>query len=364
MLCACGNEDARITENSVSELEKSDVSEETSSEEDAVIEEAEPEPEPIPGNPYLSITYRRGKYPVKRAIYTYDINSRELKEECVLPMNVYKNDSAVFCRENGKVYYSALADSKNYAAGDSIWTYDIKTGEQIKIEDENRVNYGFSIVEGNRLLVRVLTDEESISAAFLDEESGTYSYMPETDVRPIHILSINYNYKTGEYACVYCDSEELRSRDYQEGKTEMTRYVAIASEDLVIDTEKSFAYTAKFTEFNLDEAIQISENELLVMVRKENDYSDTKYYSLVFEEGEAVFTKVENPYPYEEYLHGLCTADGGKNFYFYIHDEDEKGNPAGLYSYNTETTELTPILLNDPEEDNGGWIEFSLIGER
>ena len=44
----------------------------------------------------------------------------------------------------------------------------------------------------------------------------------------------------------------------------------------------------------------------------------------------------------------------------YIYN-DHLDNPDGIYSYNTETEELIPILLNN-SENNGHYVNFSMVG--
>lgn len=322
--------------------------------------------------PYLSLTYNVPTYSldssVERVIYSYDINTKQLKEECVLTAGVYKNDTAVFSRENNTVYYSALADPKKYAKGDSIWAYNIETGEVLKLEDENRVNYGFTVLDPETLLVygHVLINHGAVVPALLDLESKTYINMSNSDDNLEYITSLlspnYYNYKTQRFVCIYCNYEEFVSDDYRAGKTELTYYVALASKDLTVDEDKIFAYTAKINELCVSEAIQISENELLLSMRRGNDSGlQLEYYSLVFGDEGAVLTKVDCPYPYADYVNNLCTIDGGNTYFFYLLKEDKLGNTPGVYSYCPETDELTPILLNDPEKGNG-IIRFTIVG--
>ena len=281
---------------------------------------------------------------------------------------VYKNDTAVFSRENNTVYYSALADPKKYAKGDSIWAYNIETGEVLKLEDENRVNYGFTVLDPETLLVygHVLINHVSVVPALLHLESKTYINMSNSDDNLEYITSLlspnYYNYKTQRFVCIYCNYEEFVSDDYRAGKTELTYYVALASKDLTVDEDKIFAYTAKINELCVSEAIQISENELLLSMRRRIDSGlQLEYYSLVFGDEGAVLTKVDCPYPYADYVNNLCTIDGGNTYFFYLLKEDKLGNTPGVYSYCPETDELTPILLNDPEKGNG-IIRFTIVG--
>lgn len=320
------------------------------------------------GSPYLSITYVRdnpnNKSGIDMVFYTYDLESKTLAEECVLPFDsAYA--SGVVSKKNNKVYYSSNAEPENYSGENCLWEYNLDTGKSYILNKENHEYNDILILDENTLLIMMLTNEHPIMPVTYDIPSDTFTYM--ADANNEHFIYTSgstqpfYNYKTGMFTCIFWNEEEERG-DYSIFKAPLERHLALLSKDMVKDSDNIFTCSSRADEMRMIAAVQISDNELLVTMENTFFYVDQprEYYSLVFGEDGTTFTKTECPYPHADYVANLYTIDEGKTYYFYLYG-DRFGNPPGIYSYDTESEELTPILLNDPET-NGHYINFSIVG--
>ncbi len=318
-------------------------------------------------HPYLSITYGRdnpdnvsGR---EMVFYSYDINSKQLKEEAILPFES-SYASGVVSKYDNVVYYQSSIEPGNYDSGNCLWVYDISTGETRILNDENHHYNDILLMDEDTLVLMMRTDAHPIMPVILDLNSNSFTYIADVNNEPFIYTSGAtipvYNYKTGQFSYIYWNEDEERG-DYSSFETSIDHYVAIVSKDLVKDTNKIFTHNAKIDEMNMYSVAQISENELLItMINWAGAMEFPLYYSLVFNDGEASFTPAECPYPNANYVYNLCTVDEGKTFFFYL-SKDSIGSRGGVYSYDTETEVLTPILLND-SETNGHYINFSIIG--
>ena len=252
-------------------------------------------------------------------------------------------------------------------SANSLWKYDIATGEATIIDNENHSYNDILLVDRNTLLVMMITDadERPIMPVTFDLASKEFTYMADVNNEPFIYTSGAttpiYNYKTQEFACIYWKrSEDHGDNGYTSYETAIDHYLTVTSKDLVKDKNKSFTHRARIDEMNMDAAVQISENEFLVTMENAPHSDVIEYYSLVFGEDGTTFTKVDCPYPDSDYVMNLYTIDGGKTFFFYLYG-DRRGNLNGVYSYDTETDELTPVLLND-EKTKGHYVNFSIVG--
>lgn len=319
-------------------------------------------------NPYLSITYTRENLDNfsgrEMVFYTYDINTKTLVEECVLPFDS-SYATGVVSRINKMVYYSSNTIPNNYSSGNSLWVYDMNLCKSYILDNENHEYNDILLIDDNTLLVMMVTNQHPIMPVLFDLKNKEYIYMADVNNEPFIYTcgstSPFYNYKTETFTCIYWNEEEERTKEYNTFESEIKHYISFVSANLEKDISRTFVHKAKLNEMNMREAVQISENEILVtMANWFNSNECREYYSLVFGEDETTFTKIDCPYPYADYVANLYTVDEGKTFYFYLYG-DHFGNPPGVYSYDTENEELTPILLNDAET-NGHYINFSIVG--
>lgn len=319
-------------------------------------------------SPYLSITYVRdnlnNKSGIDMVFFTYDLDSKVLTEECILPFDsAYA--SGVVSKKNNKVYYSSNSELGRYNGGNCLWAYDLDTCKSHILNKENHEYNDILILDENTLLIMMVTSEHPIMPVTYDIPSDTFTYMADANNEPFIYTSGPiqpfYNYKTGMFTCIFWNEEEERG-DYSLFKASLEHHLALLSKDMVKDPDKIFTYSSRADEMRMIAAVQISDDELLVTMENNYFYVDQprEYYSLVFGEDETTFTRTECPYPHADYVANLYTVDEGKTFYFYLYG-DHFGNPPGIYSYDTESEELTPILLNDPET-NGHYINFSIVG--
>lgn len=320
-------------------------------------------------NPYLSITYikenENSSTGWDTVFYTYDINSKTLKEECIFPCDT-GYASGVVSKYDNAVYYSANTVEGDFSAN-SLWKYDIATGESTIIDNENHSYNDILLVDRNTLLLMMITDKDQrpIMPVTFDLTSKEFTYMADVNDEPFIYTSGPttpiYNYKTQEFACIYWNrSEDHGDNGYTSYETAIDHYLAATSKDLVKDKNRIFTHRAKINEMNMSAAVQLSENEFLVTMDNAPHSDVIEYYSLVFGEDETTFTKVDCPYPDSDYVINLYTIDGGKTFFFYLYG-DRRGNPNGVYSYDTETDELTPVLLND-KATKGHYVNFCIVG--
>ena len=318
-------------------------------------------------HPYISITYGRdnpdnftGRDMV---FYTYDLVTKELKEECVIPFDS-GYASGVVSKYDNAVYYSSSIVPGDRSKGNCLWVYDIESGKSSIINDENHNYNQILLLNPDTLFVMMRTNKHPIMPVLLDLNTKDFTYMADVNNEPFTYTSGAtipiYNYKTKKFTCIYWNDDEARG-DYNSGLVAIDNYVALVSDNLLKDPDKIFTHSAKVTDRNMISAVQISDNELIVTMENKIEFDlIQKYYLLVFGEDETTFTEIDCPYPHADYVANLCTIDEGKTFYFYLYG-DHFGNPSGIYSYDTESEELTPILLNDPET-NGHYVNFSIVG--
>lgn len=331
---------------------------------------APPEPEETSeqeDSPYLSITYMRDNPDTvsgrEIVFYTYDINSKTLKEECIVPCDS-SYASGVVSKYDNVVYYSSNTEPGNYSGGNCLWVYDLETGKASILNGENHEYNDILLLDENTLLTMMVTYEHPIMPVLLDLETKEFTYMADANNEPFIYTSGAtqpiYNYKTGMFTCIYWNEDEERG-DYSSFNASIDHYLTVVSSDLVKNPDKIFTHNARIDEMNMISAVQISENELLVAMENMIHFElQREYYSVIFEENKTTFTKVDCPYPHADYISNLYTIDEGKTFFMYIHG-DHFGNHSGIYSYDTETEELVPILLNTPE-NNGHYVNFSIVG--
>lgn len=318
-------------------------------------------------NPYLSITYGRDNINNlsgrEMVFYTYDINSKTLKEECVIPFDS-GYASGVVSKYDNVVYYSSSIVPDDRSQGNCLWVYDIESGKTSILNSENHNYNDILLFDADTLFVMMRTNQHSIMPVLLNLNTKEFTYMADVNNEPfVYTCGATtpfYNYKTKEFTCIYWNDDEARG-DYNSALVSMDNYVALVSNNLLKDPDKIFVHSAKVTDMNMVSAVQISDNELIISMENLIEFGSVReYYSLVFGKDETTFTKIDCPYPNTDYVANLYTIDEGKTFYFYLYG-DRLGNPPGIYSYDTESEELTPILLNAPEI-NGHYINFSIVG--
>ena len=322
-------------------------------------------------HPYLSITYAQDNPDnftgLDMVFYTYDIVTGELEEHCVIPF-----DSQYACglvsKVDNKVYYSSRSEPNTLGVCDGLWVYDIETGEFRLLETQNWTYNDIIMIRPGRLLVMASTKEHPIIPALFDLESHSFIYMPEANGEPFDLYScgaseIFYSGETHEMVCIYQNEDEAYMDEYRNNEEPINTYIAVASEDMVKDPERTFAISLK-VEDQVMSAVQISENELRVVICHVDLESfawggdlnmEYRQYSLVFQDGKSTLTPVGS---LDLSTSKWGTIDGGKTFYFLRQSEEEPKR--GLYSYCAETGEITPILLGDPET-NGHVVSYTIL---
>ncbi len=349
--------------------ESGEFSNEISSE---ALEEEQPAENII--NPYLSITYIRDN-PVnmtglEMVFYTYDLVTKELTEECVVP---YSADYAtgVVSKANNVAIFSSREVPDDYTTDECLVACDLTTGELALLERENWSYNEMTVIDERTLLAMTVTNQHPIVPALFDFKTLKFTYMPDANGDPFELYTngptpITYDYNTEKFVSIYQNERERYDPEYLGGEKEINTYISIAGKDLVRDPNKTFAISM-LAHSNIKNAVIISENEV-ILGRIDNNYdappeeiTTYSFYSLVFgENGETSLTEIEPPFPMENfYGNGYKTPDNGKTWFIkYGVEGDPKG---GVYLYDTETKALTPILLNDI--DTGGHaVNFSIVG--
>lgn len=321
----------------------------------------------VDNEPYISIVFGRdnsnnisGRETV---FYTYDINSKRINEECVIPFES-SYASGVVSRSNSMVFYQSNIIPGDYGSGNGIWAYNLKNKEKSLICDEIHEYNDILQINSDTLLVMMVTDKHVIMPALFDIKTREFTYMADANNEPfIYTCGSTYpyyNYETNEITCIFWNEEESYSKEYLSFKRKINHYLAVTSDILVKDKERIFTWSSQINDYNMLSAAQISKNKFLVTMINEVELDKSpEYYILTFEEGKTSFTKTECPYPYAKYVGNICAINEGETFFFYMYG-DENGNPDGVYSYNIKTKELIPILLNTPET-NGFCISFSIV---
>ncbi len=354
--------------------ESSENSETSGEISDKIPETENSEENPI--NPYVSITYVRDN-PVnmtglEMVFYIYDLVTKELTEECVVP---YSADYAtgVVSKANNVAIFSSREIPDDYTTDDCLVARDLTTGEYALLESENWSYNEMTVIDEKTLLAMTVTNQHPIIPALFDLETGTFTYMPDANNEDFGLYSngptpITYDFNTEKFVSIYQNEKELYDPEYlrTDSKKEINTYIAIAGKDLVRDPNKIFAISLPVTA-GIKNAVLISENEIIISRMDLNldapvdEISTFSFYSLVFNEnGEANFTQIEAPFPTENfYGKHFKTPDLGKTW---IIKYGAEGDPeGGIYLYDTETKKLTLILSNDG--DTGGHtVNFSIVG--
>lgn len=200
-------------------------------------------------HPYLSITYGRdnpenftGRDMV---FYTYDIVTGELEEECVIPF-----DSQYACglvsKADNKVYYSGRSEPNTLGVCDGLWVYDLETGKSSLLETNNWSYNSITMTKSGQLLVMAVTKEHPILPALFDLQTKSFTYMPEVNDEPFDLYTFGpteavYNSGTHEIACIFQNEDEIYSDEFRCFEAPANTYIAIASEDMVKDPDRTFA---------------------------------------------------------------------------------------------------------------------------
>ena len=335
----------------------------------------EHETEPAGDGPYLSITYgcnnAENAFGRDMVFYTYDLETRQLTEEAVIPFDA-RYASGVVSRADGIVYYSRRAEPGVLTSNDSLCAHDIATGEETLLETEHVSYNEITLVDPDTLLVMAVTAEHPILPARFDLKSRTFTDAAEVNGEEPTLYTsgsspLNYNYQTGSFINIYQVEAERYSEAYHRFESEINTYVALMNDDLVKDPNRVYAVSLLLGSL-IDDAVQLSDNELLVE-RTDDSFDEEKgvlvterhFYRLTFAgDGSASFEPTEPPFPAKKVReHGYRIVDGGRTWYLIMGEKNSE--TGGLYAYCTETGELTPILLNDPAAE-GYIIDFSIIG--
>lgn len=323
---------------------------------------------------YVSITYGRdnpnndtGR---EMVFYTYDLLTKKIVEEGVIPFAA-KYATGVVSKSANVIYFSGRADPKNSSLNDHLCEYNLSTGTVTVLEAENFSYNEIVLIDADTLLVMAVTAQHPITPALFDLKSGTFTYMADVNNEPFSLYTsgsslLNYNHTTEMFVNIFQNEGERYSTEYHRFETEIVTNVALVKSTLTKDSEKIFQISLPLGSF-IDNAVQLSENELLV--ERRDDYfdedvgellSNQSFYLLTFENnGKTSIAKTTPPFPVDNLnWRGYRTPDGGKTWYLLLGDKISQ--TGGLYSYDVETEELTPIILNNPS-NNGYVIDFSFV---
>ncbi len=322
-------------------------------------------PAGVDSHPYLSITYGRdnpnnttGRDMV---FYTYDMVTKELKTECVIPFDS-QYACGVVSKAKNTVYYSGRSQPDILGSCDGIWAYDIGTGDSELLEKKNWSYNSITVMDDGRLLVMAMTKEHPIQPAVFDLKTKSFTYMSDVNKEPFDLYScgatdLGYNYKTNEIVSVYQNEKESYRSEYLGNRISINTYISISSKDMVKDRERTFSISLK-AEDQVMSATQISGNKFLVVVSHTDEDTldiEKKLYLLTFKDKKGTLTAIDSQYRHSS---DWKTDDSGKTFYFMLQSEE---NPErSLCCYDTETKELTTILSGSQEE-NGHVINFSIL---
>lgn len=325
--------------------------------------------------PYVSITYgcnNPDNFTGRDMVfYTYDLTEKQLVKAGTIPFDA-KYATGVVSKAANTIYYARRLEPKTIAANDCLCAYDIASGVTTVLEAENFSYNEISLVDPETLLVMAVTQQHPIIPARFDLESRTFTYISDANEEPLSRYTngdslLHYDYNTGTFVSVFQNEAEKYSSDYRSFQAEIGTYIAVVSNNLIKDEDKIFKIDLRLGSF-IDDAVQLSENQLLVERtddrwddETEDIVSDRIFYLLTFEgNGTATLKQTEAPFPLEGVRrHGYGTPDGGKTWF--LISGEKAARAGGLYVYSTETEELAPVLLNDP--DNEGYvINFSFIG--
>lgn len=314
---------------------------------------------------YISITYGRNNpdnfTTREMVIYTYDIDEGKLEERCVIPYDS-QYACSVYSKKNNKVYYSARVEENDPSSNDGIWEYDVSTGKSKLLESENWSYNSIRLMRDDRLMVMALTMDHPILPAYFDLNTKKFTYMNEVNGEEIGLYSCGpvdaeYNSATDEIVCAYRNEKESYSEEYLSGEKKIPTYIAIASRDMVKDSNR--IYSMDFdTHDQVSGVTQLSKNECLVEVFHNGgteEKMEYRLYDVKFNGDKSEAKRIDYPYPDAS---DLKTIDGGKSYYLL----GSNGGENGLYHYDVDSGKLTEILAGNPDEE-GHVVGYSIVEE-
>jgi len=322
-------------------------------------------------NPYLSIIGRRINpnyeeeeyYVWDEVYYTYDLVTNELREICVLPHFSGYTAGVVSLWDNA-VYYSKREGERT---NDRICKYDIKSGEENFIENENWSYNDFTLINSNTLLLIALTPEHTTTPALFSLDSGTFTYMANVNGEDFGLYTsggqlMDYNYLFDTFPWLYFRLSDRYSDGYTGHEEAIDYNFTMVSTNL----KKSDSFTEQFmAAHQIGFLTQVSENVVLVQSTEtiwdestltfDDDgtitgggfvYADT-YYHLTFDGENTSFIEIDNPFHRALKVVQALTFDGGETYcclgYYFMNNYEYEG----VFIYDCETDEITPILLTD-----------------
>jgi hypothetical protein len=317
--------------------------------------------------PYLSIICRRDNPDSEdeawdEVYYTYDLVTKELQEICVLP-HLSGYTAGVVSLWDDAVYFSMREYDRS---NDRICKYDIKSGKMAFIEDENFTYNDFTLIDENTLLLVTSTRERTLTPALFDIESKKFTYMADANEEDFTLYTsgpilLNYNYLYEEFAWLYFKLSDRDSDAYHSTEGAIDHNFIMISKDL---KKSDTIFTTQFTALQqISFLTQISEGTVLVKfieivsifedpVSKSGfieDIGEERYYHLTFDSGHTSFVEIENPFPAATSVTQCLTFDGGKTYYCCGSFLLDNVRRSGLFIYDCDTDEITPILLSGDE---------------
>jgi len=308
-------------------------------------------------HPYLSITYVTYDATVPETgkmmnFYTYDITSKELKNQAKIPFHSQYALGTVDLKRN-KVYYTNR-EINNIGNADHIYEYDISTKQSCCLETENRA-YNDIIVVDDKLLVSAIRTGNNPAVFDLDTHKFHYLYEKDGYDEDAYFCSppvpLGYNLNTKKFLYIFVEREKSYDKAYRAGSNTATIPYNIALMDTDFENQELYTFYREEVQY----ATQLSDNKIICQTTDgPHGTGNRKAYILDMLTKELTQLK-ELPMPDMAGVIDCITIDDGKTFY--VAGESIDGLK-GVFKYNIEQNKIEPILLDD---DNGGhFVNFTM----
>lgn len=315
-------------------------------------------------NTYISIVYGRdnkNNYTEREMVfYTYDIETKKIEKECVIPFDA-QYACGVVSKKNNKIYYSGRTTPNDINSNDGIWEYDMRTGKSTLLESENWSYNSITMMGTDKLFVMAVTKEHPIIPAYFDLKTKTFTYMPEANGEDFELYNCGpcdaqYNPSIDEIVCAYQNDAESYSSAYMEEHVAINTYIAFLSSDMLKNDNRIYPMNLTADD-QVMSVTQISKNECLVGVHHTdvnngNIDIEERLFSVMIDADKSYIKRISFPFDNSS---DWKTLDGGKSFYF------KKGiDNKGLYYYDTATEELTTIIKEN-SNNNGHVVCYTIV---
>ncbi len=271
-------------------------------------------------------------------VYEYNLQSKEVSEVFSFPYNTHY-PLGVYDKKTNSVYYTKEKNNNSYKnqrrGGDQIYVYNLTTGSDTMLtEDLLAVNHIVPVDGAVFFVAARESNASSLSLGKIDLSDGSIKYWDEADTASTRTISVD-KIKKRIYVAIY-DTEEEDIAITRDVTDHATPEYTIYSFDYNLGDKREMLHEANMA----IQALYAMDNRLLY--RADDTISplpDTTTISEVIDLNDMkVLFQSDTQFPQR----GSFTRDKKGVYMLETIGEDE-----GIYYYDFETREYTPIIKSD-----------------